>query len=128
MKNIVASLALCAVILHQAAPVAAQEPTQASMPPVVKGTYVEVERGLLIDSRLTRGLTGPYVVEIQRPGRDKSELIRLPAGVQPQSARSQKPALSSSAVGASSAPDARDDSLRALLAGTADCIPGAPVR
>src|SRR5688572_8109092 len=114
MKNIAASLALWAVIVHQAAPVAAQEATQASMPPVVKGTYVEVDRGLFIDSRTARGLTGPYVVEIQRPGRDKSEFIRLPAGVQP--ARSQKPALASSAVGASSPPDARGDSLRGLLA------------
>ena len=125
MRIIAAILAFWAVILYQAAPAAAQETGQASVPPVVKGIYIEVERGLLVDYRVTRA-TGPYLAEIQRPGQDKSEFIRLPAGVQP--VRSQKPALPSSVVGALSAPDARGESLRGALAGTPGCIPGAPVR
>jgi hypothetical protein len=126
MKNFSASLALGAVILHLAAPVAAQEVTQASTPPVVKATYIEVERGLLVDARLAHGATGTYVVEIQRAGHDKAEFIRLPPGVRPPLDRI--PAQPTSTAGASSAPEAGGDPSRAVLAGTPACIPGAPVR
>lgn len=124
MKSIAAGLCLGAVMLHHAAPVAAQEARQASLPPVVKAIYVEVERGLLIDSRLAHGQTGPYIVEIQR-GNDKAEFIRLPAGVQP-AALVPKPAATSPTVRASSASDTKGDPPGALLAGTPACIPGIP--